>query len=168
MKIKGSILGQAITSAPAMILVFLIMVIFVAISGFFAKDHSPNYSLADDFLNDYVAFNKDVVTVSDAIKQMCSNESLESDLKRVLKNHFVKFYGYENAFVLTSAYGDYTLHAWSGVFDERFAYTDFRPSISVIDFLKEFPDKASNVEIRVPCPGKTFALYVRSNKEVEL
>lgn len=168
MNVRGSILGQAITSAPAMILVFLIMVIFVAISGFFAKDHSPNYSLTDDFMNDYISFNKDVFTVSDAIKQMCSNESLELELKDALRSHFVKFYGYGNAFVLTSAYGDYTLHAWSGVFEERFDYADFRPSISVIDFLKEFPDKASNVEIRVPCPGKTFALYVRSNEEVTL
>jgi|SRR3989338_4442238 len=161
---NGSILDKTLSSPLALILVFVIMLLFVVIASFSSINGYEDYSLIDDFLDDLIIFDGKVISVNDAINMMCKDELLEPSLKIILRESFRKNYGERNAFVITSAYGYFTLHSWAGAFDSL-NEDEFRPGVSVKDLLKEFPSKDSRVRYKPLCTdlsSSTFAIYTRS------
>ena len=54
MNSKRGTIGQILTSFPSLVFVFVIMLIFVIISGAISKEHSESYSMLDDFLDDSI------------------------------------------------------------------------------------------------------------------
>lgn len=110
-------LGQALTSFPALVLVVIIMVLFVIVSGIFAKEHYESYNLAENFLDDYVIFNGSSTSVSNLLDKFCSNIDLGNEIGPVLRKHFLSKYGVGNSFVLSYVLGDYNgvkLYSWAG------------------------------------------------------
>ncbi|MBM3232219.1 hypothetical protein FJZ21_02480 [Candidatus Pacearchaeota archaeon] len=67
---KGQI-GQIFTSFPSLIFVFVIMLFFVIISGFIAKERSESYNLMEDFLDDYIDYNGEIGTIKELSEKNC-------------------------------------------------------------------------------------------------
>lgn len=167
---KGTI-GQILTSFPALILVFVIMVVFVLISSFVSKEHSENYNMMDDFLDDWIVLNGEIIRVNEGIEKLCINNSLETELKINLREHFIESYGDGNAFALasrvyTNAEGGrvYLLNSWYGAFSEDFE--EDKPRVSRFDFEEFFDLGNSNVFHKDSSCNAQISLWVKSGGEL--
>ena len=123
---RGQI-GQILTSAPALILVFVIMLIFVVISGFMAKDfnsseaktpklsqkeieffgfppkNADSGTLIDDFLNSEVAFDGKIAEITNLLyDSTCLDRASKKprDIESVLSKNF-KSFSYDGFYLFT-------------------------------------------------------------------
>lgn len=113
---KGTI-GQILTSFPSIIFLLLVILAYILVSSFIVRDSVQSYSLADDFLDDYVVYGDMVLTVKELLVNYCNDNSIESTLRSILSEHFLEKYGAGNTFVLTYALDDGVLKLidWAGL-----------------------------------------------------
>ena len=78
---RGTLLGQIIESPGASIIVFVIMLIFVIVSGFISGSHFEIYDLMSDFVSDYVIFEDKVVTVEGMRDKKIALEIINKSIK---------------------------------------------------------------------------------------
>lgn len=148
---NGGILGQILSSPIALILVFVIMLLFVVVASFSSINGYEDYSLIDDFLDDPIIFEGKAVMVREVILRWCDNESLGAQLNIALRKHFTSKYGEKDVFVITSAYGaSYRIHAWKGVF-ESLEISKLNQIIGIVEFEKIFPRDSPFVNKKSVC-----------------
>ena len=180
---RGTLLGQIIESPGASIIVFVIMLIFVIVSGFISGSHFEIYDLMSDFVSDYVIFEDKVVTVEEAINRFCTDKSVGAKLKVVLREHFAEVYGGGNAFALVSSelvkstqinqkdYFEYTLISWHGFFptleENKFKLSSNEFFAEVIPKYNKIsnPDMG-NVKVVSFCGSKHLDLYVKKRGDI--
>src|SRR3989344_3533207 len=101
MNSRGQI-GQALTSFPSLIFVFVIMFLFVFIAD--SRDYEEN--MATDFTRKTIVLNDLPITIKEAFENNCKtwegSVRLENNLKDALVGKFVELYGQEYSFVLVS------------------------------------------------------------------
>ena len=161
---KGTLIGNILTKFPSLIIVFVIMLLFVIVSGFISVGSRFSEDLMGDFTNDYIILNSEVVTVNEAIELFCNDRSVEGALKVSLREHFVEEYGEGNAFALVYGSTDSIdeswtlLYSWYGALNERFG--EDKPKISYLEFVNAFGLKSENYQKKSLCNG--LILYVKS------
>jgi len=113
---KGTELGEAITKMPALILVFVIMFLFVILSGIIAKNHESSLDLSEDFPKTYLAFDGKVYSVAQLLDEFCNDLSLGEKIGPILGKHFTEEYGTSYSFVLSYVIreGNNKFYSWSG------------------------------------------------------
>lgn len=160
---KGILIGKVLTSFPLLIFVFAIMLIFVIVSGFISVDSRLSEDLMGDFINSYIIFKDEVVTVNEAIEMFCKDKSIEDALKISLREHFIEEYGEGNSFALVSVSENSIdeswtfLYSWYGALNERF---DEKISLISSEFFEVFNFKSENYQKKSLCNG--LILYVKS------
>ena len=158
MNSRGQI-GQIFTSFPSIIIVFVIMLLFVIISGFISSNARDQQNIARDFAKSYISFNNEIITVKEAIEKNCYsghtatgfyfNESLGDIIVRA----FLKRYGYGSSLVLSNPYvhsgiiieGRYLLYLRIGAFDNLKIDEEW-PVVSKSEFEKVFNPKLKNYD----------------------
>lgn len=160
---KGTtVLGDAITKVPAMILVFLIMLFYVVFAGIIGQDHENSQNIDEEFLNSYLVFEGNLFTVKDLIKNqnICNTGQVPAELGNALRKHFMYLYGSGDAFALVK---DIVLsqevYSWAGFMEER--YSEGEMSISYEELEKVFDTNLKNVKIMKVCDNTSFYLYSR-------
>lgn len=163
---KGSI-GQILTSFPSIIFLLLVIIAYILISSFIVRDNIQSYNLAEDFLDDYVVYENNVVTVRDSVKFICDDFSKANSLGIVLEEHFSGKYGLGNSFAFVSRdYGGtggwgYILHGKYGAFQDL---TNEAPKIQRFDFEKVFDIESKGVVRTYFCDADNFALYLKEGQ----
>lgn len=146
---RRGVLGQALTSPISMIIVFLVMLVFVIISGVIAKNHELNEDMPKDFLNSYIAFNNEVVQINSLIGRFCDDKSFGEKLKTVLREQFIDEYGRGDIFILSYVKKENSIKiiSWAGIIDN---YIDSNGDISDYDSfnkLVNYKDDKSTLRI---------------------
>lgn len=161
---RNGTIGQILTSFPSIIFLLLVILAYILVSSFIVRDNIQSYSLADDFLDDYVAYENKIMTVKESVTFVCNDFSKANSLGKVLEEHFSSKYGYGNAFAFVSKdYGGtggwgYILHGKYGAFQELNSES---PKVQRFDFEKVFNiDSDESVRIYF-CDADNFALYLR-------
>ncbi len=171
MNSKGQI-GQILTSFPALIYVFVIMLLLVIISGFISVSSELKENLAKDFAFSYISLDGQLVTVKEVIEKGCHygwGYVLDSHLKDVLIESFIKKYGYGKDFVLTThIYGPFVverwiLHAAYGVFKKEIDEKLLK--ISASDFEKVFDSKTKNYDAYGFCDPVELSILIKNGAE---
>lgn len=167
MNCRGTLIGNILTKFLSIIIVFVIMLIFVIVSGFISVGSRFSEDLMGDFTNDYILLNGEVVTVNEAIGMFCNDKSIEDALKISLRDDFMEEYGDGNAFAFAflddgglSAQRSYVLYSWYGTFMED--YDKDKPKILYSNFHDIFKLGAKNVQNKLFCNDPVFILYVKS------
>lgn len=158
-------LGQALTSVPALIIVFLLVLFFVIVSGVNAKNHEMSENIAEDFLNSYILFDGKILQVSKLIEDegVCAIGKVPQKLSAALREHFVSIYGYGDAFAIIKDFGipgiDHALYSWYGFIEDK--YSEAEISISSEELNKIFGDKP-NVKLKQICSSTSLYIYTRN------
>ena len=136
---KGTI-GQILTSFPSIIFLLLIVLAYILVSTFIVRDNIGSYSLANDFLDDYVVYENKIVMVNELLANYCSDNSIENTLRPILSDHFLDKYGAGNTFVLSYALDDGVLKLvdWAGsvepYVDSTGKIVDYEGYNKIVDF----------------------------------
>lgn len=169
---KGTI-GQILTSFPSIIFLLLVILAYILVSSFIVRDSVESYSLADDFLDDYVVYDGELTTVKNIFGTFCSynyferTESIVANINNTLNEHFFSKYGDNNYFAFT----------WKPLLESRIYFSNLDLSEYDIDedgdlsvtadngspkFEAFFNTKSKNVEVRQICGDQT--LYIREGQ----
>ena len=173
MNSRGQI-GQALTSFPSLIFVFVIMFLFVTIAVFIADSRDYEENMATDFAGKTIALNGSPITVKEAIEKGCKSGKgyvLDNAVREAIINRFIELYGGEYSFVLaTYAYGipligeGWILKAGYGVFkkeiDEKLG------KVSIEDFNKLFNPETKNYDAVGFCDPIELNLFIKKGAEL--
>ena len=148
---RRGVLGQALTSVPSLIIVFLVMLFFVIVSSAIAKNHENSYNLLEDFLNDYTVYEGKVVTVNEIVNLFCKDMALAEKIKPVLRQHFIEEYGFGHIFTLSYVIneGQLKIISWAGLVD---SYINEDGTISDYESYNKLVNPNSNSVKRI-CNG---------------
>lgn len=154
---KGTI-GQILTSFPSIIFLLLVILAYILVSTFIVRDNIESYNLMDDFLNDYVVYDSNIVTVNELLAKYCDDNSIEGTLRPILSEHFLVKYGAGNIFVLTYAIDDGVLKLvdWAGVVEQ---YVDSNGKILDYDNYNKLLDFSDKKSVRRLC--NRIDIYVK-------
>lgn len=164
---KGTI-GQILTSFPSIIFLLLVIIVYIVVSTFIVRDNINSYSLAEDFLDDYVAYEGKIFTVKDSIGIICADFSKAKSLGEVLEEHFSGKYGFGNSFALVSRQSGgpggwgHILHGHYGAFEELIDANE--PKVQRFDFERVFDIGSGNAVRIYFCDADNFAIYVKEAK----
>ena len=159
---RGQI-GQILTSFPSLVFVFVIMLIFVILSGFVAKDSSSSETIMDKFLATSVVIDGKYVPVNDAFDILCKDEALSSTIGIALREHFKQIFGEKYAFAFGVRYNGglggygYRLYSWYGAFSDR--YSEDKPKVDRFKSSEFFIGEVEGVKQKKFC--NTFILSVK-------
>ncbi len=151
---KGTI-GQILTSFPSIIFLLLIILAYILVSSFIVRDNIQDYSLMDDFLDDYVVYENSVTTVEQMLSSFCgmnifSREEFISKVNSTLNEHFESKYGTGSYFAFVRKI------QWTKIYSSNIPMSEYeldeKGELSLtgdngsIKFYSFFDTKLSNVE----------------------
>ncbi len=162
----GTEIGQIITSVPALILVFVIMLVFVVVSGFLANGLSSSANILDTYLSTSVIFEGKSIPVNEAFNMLCKDKSLSNRLGIALRNDFRDLFEGKHSFAFVDRYnggvGGYgsVLYSWFGAFQDK--YSENQLKVNRFDFAKVFDKEFTEVKYKEFCDN--FIFYIKEDK----
>ncbi|MEK6846770.1 MAG: hypothetical protein AABY16_01240, partial [Nanoarchaeota archaeon] len=150
------------TSFPSLIFVFVIMLIFVVLSGFFSKNISSTEGVMDRFLSTSVNFEGKYVAVNEAFGMLCKDKALSKTLGITLREHFRELFSdnYAYSFVVRfnggpGGYG-YYLYSWYGAYTDR--YSEDKPKVNRFEYFDIFREDVAGVKQKKFCDNFILAV----------
>ncbi|MBM3206698.1 MAG: hypothetical protein FJZ43_03710 [Candidatus Staskawiczbacteria bacterium] len=167
---KGTI-GEILTQFPSIIFLLLVILAYILVSTFILRDNIESYSLADDFLDDYVLYEGKVLTVQQMLSGFCgmnifAREEFISKINFTLNEHFESKYGSGSYFAFVRKI------QWTRIYSSNFDLKEYEidenGELSLTGdngstkFYSFFDTKLSNVDRRRICTDES--LFTREGR----